>query len=112
MAMFPEFHEDDFSVMVDPHTGRVALICPAPIITFDDAKEFSGWLCYLLELVPGLGKSSDKKDTVDIEKYYATAVIDEWQKEILENLKSPKMSPKKRGTKRSKKTHETYTSEE
>ena len=112
MAMFPEFHEDDFSVMVDPHTGRVALICPAPIITFDDSKEFSTWLCYLLELLPDLSKASDRKDNTEIEKNYATAVIDGWQKEILENLKSPKMSPKKRGTKHSKKTHETYTSEE
>jgi len=110
MAMFPEFHEDDFSVMVDPHTGRVALICPAPIITFDDNKEFRGWLCYLLELVPKLNKASNQDSTdTEIDKNYATEVIDGWQKEILENLKT---SPKKRGIKNSKKTHESYTSEE
>ena len=109
MAMFPEFHEDDFSVMGDPTTGRIALICPAPIITFDDAKEFSGWLCYLLELLPDLTKVSDKQTDTKIDKNYATAVIDGWQKEILENLKT---SPKKRGKKNLKKTHESYTSEE
>ena len=34
MAKYPDYGEGDFSLMVDPFTGRVGLICPAPIITF------------------------------------------------------------------------------
>ena len=110
MAMFPEFHEDDFSVMVDPTTGQVALICPAPKIQLDDVKEFRGGLCYLLELLPALTVAADKPSkSMEIDKNYATTVIDGWQKEILENLKT---SPKKRGTKNSAKKHESFTSEE
>ena len=39
MSLFPDVHGDEFSVMVDPFTGKIALICPAPIMTFDDVNE-------------------------------------------------------------------------
>jgi len=110
MSLFPEFHEDDFSVMVDPNNGRVALICPAPIITFDDISEFRGWLCYLLEMLPQLTRATETGEpTMLIEKDYAASVIDGWQTQILENLK---MSPKKRGIRKSAKMPENFTSEE
>ena len=35
MPRYPEYGDDDFSLMVDPFSGRVALVCPAPIIAFD-----------------------------------------------------------------------------
>ena len=41
MPMFPEFNEDAFSVMVDPQTGRITLISPAPIVTFDNIDEYN-----------------------------------------------------------------------
>jgi hypothetical protein len=110
MPMFPEFNEDAFSVMVDPQTGRITLISPAPIVTFDNIDEYRGWLCYLLELIPGLNRAFDNSTAeLDIDKNYAATVIDGWQKEILENLKT---SPKKHGTKTSKKKRESYTSED
>ena len=88
MSLFPELHGDEFSVMVDPFTGRIALICPAPIITFDDANEFRGWLSYLLDTIPDLIKASTDVDSdPSIDKDYATAVIDLWQEQIMENLK-------------------------
>ena len=93
MSLFPDVNGDEFSVMVDPFTGRIALICPAPIITFDDVNEFRGWLSYLLETIPDLTKASVNIDSEPaIDKDYATAVIDVWQEQILENLK---ISPKK-----------------
>jgi len=99
MPIFPEFHEDDFSCMVDPFTGRVALICPAPIITFDSTDEYRNWLGYLMDGVSYLEKATANTDEESsIEKNYAAAVIDSWQNQILESLK---MSPKKTGTKKS-----------
>ena len=41
MPKHPDFsEEDDFSIMVDPFTKRVALVCPAPIIAFENLDEF------------------------------------------------------------------------
>ena len=89
MPLFPEeFHEDEFSAMVDPLTGRIALICPAPIMTFNDVNEFRNWLFYLLESIPNLMKASSSTDRDPaIDRNYATAVIDLWQEQILDNLK-------------------------
>jgi len=88
MPLFPEFNEDEFSVMVDPFTGRIALICPAPIMTFADANEFRNWLSYLLETIPTLVKASTPTDSgPTIDRDYAAAVIELWQEQILDNLK-------------------------
>ena len=95
MPLFPEFHEDEFSVMVDPFTGRVALICPAPIMTFTDANEFRNWLSYLLETIPNLMKASTPADSDPaIDRDYATAVIDLWQEQIMDNLKLSQIQKK------------------
>ena len=110
MSFFPDVHGDEFSVMVDPFTGRIALICPAPIITFDDVNEFRGWLSYLLDTIPDLIKASvDVDSDPGIDKDYATAVIDLWQEQILENLK---ISPKKTEIKKSVKKHKNSMNEE
>ena len=111
MPIFPEFHEEDFSVMVDPFTGKVALICPAPIITFDDVEEFKAWLSYLFETTPRLSKATDQANSDEpvIDGDYATAVIDTWQDQILENLKE---SPKKRWTRKSAKKPKNSMNEE
>ena len=111
MPIFPEFHEDDFSVMVDPFNGRVALICPAPIIQFEDVNEYRNWLIYLMDAIPYLTKATnhDHEEEPTIEKNYAAAVIDTWQTQILESLK---MSPKKTGTKKSGKKQGNSTNEE
>ena len=88
MSLFPDVHGDEFSVMVDPFTGRIALICPAPIMTFDDVNEFRGWLSYLLETIPNLTRASTNIDSDQaIDTDYATAVIDLWQEQILDGLK-------------------------
>ena len=110
MSLFPECHENEFSVMVDPFTGRVALICPAPIMTFEDVNEFKSWLSYLLEMIPNLMRAcSDTDSEPAIDKDYATAVIDLWQEQIMENLKT---SPKKIKIKKSVKKRKDSTSEE
>lgn len=104
MSLFPDVHGDEFSVMVDPFTGRIALICPAPIITFDDVNEFKSWLSYLLDTVPDLTRALVSVESEPaIDKDYAVAVIDIWQKQIVENLKiSPKKSKIKKPAKKQK----------
>ena len=106
-----EFHEEDFSAMIDPFSGRVALILPAPIIQFEDINEYRTWLTYLIDAVPYMIKATRQSDSeeVSIEQNYATAVIDTWQEQIMENLDSP---PKKKTTKKSVKKPKHSTSED
>ena len=51
MPRYPEYGDDEFSLMVDPVTGRVALVCPARIISFEDVTFIKpNPECYLLAL--------------------------------------------------------------
>jgi len=102
MSKFPEYGEGDFSLMVDPFTGRVALICPAPIIAFDDIGEFNEWVNGLLDAIPqitlSLNATLNKAPEFPITKDYAATVIDAWQTQIMESLNE---TQKKTGQKKS-----------
>jgi hypothetical protein len=89
MPRYPEHGDDDFSLMVDPFTGRVALMCPAPIIAFDSIGEFNDWVNGLLDAVPQITRSLHANDSISetpINKDYASAVIETWEEQILESL--------------------------
>ena len=112
MPRHPEYGEDeDFSLMVDPFTGRVALVCPAPIIAFDNIAEFNEWVNGLLEAIPQISSSLNAKPSSEpiIDKEYASTVIETWQNQILESLKE---TPKKTGRKKSTKKQESSMNEE
>ena len=107
MAKYPEYGEGDFSLMVDPFTGRVGLICPAPIISFEDIGEFSEWVHSFLEAIPqlslALNASQGKVPDLPITKDYAATVIDSWQTQIMESLiETPKTTGRKKSVKKQK----------
>ena len=111
MARHPDDNEDDFSLMVDPFTGRVALICPAPIIAFDDIHEFHEWVNGLLDAIPQMTRSlqSNIDNEPSINKDYASTVIDTWQEQIMENIE---VAPKKTGRKKSVKKQKSSMNED
>ena len=95
MPKHPDFsEEDDFSIMVDPFTKRVALVCPAPIIAFENLDEFREWLNELLEAVPQLASSLDATPNsgLIIDKDYASTVIETWQTQRTKSEKKQKSS--------------------
>ena len=105
MPKYPEYGDEDFSLMVDPFTGRVALVCPAPIIAFDDLGEFHEWVNGLLEAIPQINRSlhANVNNEPPITKDYASTVIDTWQEQIMENLEAvPKNSGRKKSAKKQK----------
>ena len=112
MPKYPEYGDDDFSLMVDPFTGRVALVCPAPIIAFDTIGEFTDWVTGLLDAVPHITRSLHANDDLNepsINKDYASAVIETWQEQIMESLEE---AQKTTGQKKSVKKQEGSMNEE
>ena len=110
MAKHPEYSDDDFSLMVDPFTGRVALVCPAPIIAFEDIGEFNEWVNGLLDAIPQITRSLNANESQPpITKDYASTVIDTWQEQIMESLAE---SPKKTGRKKSAKKQKSSMNED
>ena len=112
MPRYPEYGDDDFSLMVDPFTGRVALVCPAPIIAFDSISEFNDWVTGLLDAVPQITRSLHANDSTDeppINKDYASAVIETWQEQIMESLAA---AQKMTGQKKSVKKHKNSMNED
>jgi len=112
MPRYPEYGDDDFSLMVDPFTGRVALVCPAPIIAFDSIGEFNDWVTGLLDAVPQITRSLHANDSTDeppINKDYASAVIETWQEQIMESLAA---AQKMTGQKKSVKKHKNSMNED
>ena len=107
MPKYPEYGDDDFSLMVDPFTGRVALVCPAPIIAFDNIGEFNDWVNGLLDAVPQITRSLHANDAINepppINKDYASAVIETWQEQIMESLEeAQKTTGQKKSVKKQK----------
>ena len=80
---------DDFSLMVDPTTGRLALVCPALMCEFEDIEHFIGWANDLLDFAKEI-KDLDVFDCVQsegaIDVDYAAEAIAAWQEEISEFL--------------------------
>lgn len=91
---------DAFQFLVDPFSGRIVLMIPAPMICFEDIEAFRDFIKTLEEAVPTLtvstgsstkpetdsGKSSDP-----IDRKYAEKVIESWQNLVMESF------PKKTG---------------
>ena len=111
MPKYPEYGDDDFSLMVDPFTGRVALVCPAPIIAFDDIREFHEWVNGLLDAIPQITRSlqSNTNNEPPINKDYASTVIETWQEQIMESLAA---AQKMTGQKKSVKKHKNSMNED
>ena len=110
MPKYPDYGEDDFSLMVDPFTGRVALVCPAPIIAIEDIREFNEWVNGLLDAIPQISRSLHANDAPPpITKDYASTVIDTWQEQIMESLEEV---PKKTGQKKSAKKQKSSMNED
>lgn len=80
---------DDFSLMVDPTTGRLALVCPALMCEFEDIEHFIGWANDLLDFAKEI-KDLDVFDCVQsegaIDVDYAAEAIAAWQEEISDFL--------------------------
>ena len=113
MAKYPDYGEGEFSLMVDPFTGRVGLICPAPIISFEDIGEFSEWVNGFLGCIPqltlALNATQGKLPDLPITKDYATTVIEAWQTQIMESLNE---TQKKTGRKKSVKKQKSSMNED
>ena len=113
MPKYPDYGEGEFSLMVDPFTGRVGLICPAPIISFEDIGEFSEWVNGFLGCIPqltlALNATQSKLPDLPITKDYATTVIDAWQTQIMESLNE---TQKKTGQKKSVKKQKSSMNED
>ena len=77
----PDSDFDDFSVMVDPIKGRISLICPAPIIGFNNIGDFKEFVRMLESWIPALEGRIVTKDPV-ITNEYSKQVLEQWQEEL------------------------------
>ena len=93
----PDSDFDDFSVMVDPLQGKISLICPAPIIGFQDIDDYKEFVSMLYGWIPALEGRIVKEGPV-IDKSYSKQVLEQWQNQIKDSL-SEKPGPKKSGNK-------------
>ena len=103
------------SIMVDPFSGHVALVCPAPIMSFENISEYSEWVNSLQDTIPQLKSSlaavppTEQITEPIIDKEYASTVIDTWQEQIMESLEE---IPKKTGQKKSVKKQKSSMNED
>ena len=84
-----ETNGDDFSLMVDPVTGRVALVCPAPTVAFEDVDHFTDWANHLLEVakqIKAVAVTGQSEPGGSIGSDYAAKVIAAWQEQISDSL--------------------------
>jgi hypothetical protein len=92
---------EDFSVMIDPIRGKVSLLCPAPVIGFNDIHDFREFVLMLQSWIPALeGRYVGKEPTIDA--LYAKKVLVQWEKEIKKataKQEAPQPGPKKSGNK-------------
>ena len=102
---FPD--SDAFQFLVDPFSGRVVLIIPAPMICFEDIEAFKDFISTLQEAVPKLTISSDSSTKSEVapdksfdplDSKYAEKVIESWQNLVMESFPK-KIGPKLQKTK-------------
>ena len=104
------------SIMVDPFSGHVALVCPAPIMSFENINEYSEWVNSLQDTIPQLQSSlaavppTEQSVEPIIDKEYASTVIDIWENQVMESLNETPL--KKIGRKKSVKKQNSSTNEE
>ena len=80
---------DDFSLMVDPTTGRLTLVCPAPMCEFEGIEHFTDWVNHLLDVAKEIKDSAvldcgQSEGPINVD--YAAGVIAAWQEEIANSL--------------------------
>ena len=81
MSINNESDFEDFSVMIDPIKGKVSLLCPAPVIGFNDIHDFKEFVSMLQSWIPALeGKYVGKEPAIDYS--YAKKVLGQWEKDI------------------------------
>ena len=101
MSLNNESDFEDFSVMIDPIKGKVSLLCPAPVIGFNDIHDFREFVVMLQSWIPALeGKYVGKEPTIDAK--YAQKVLVQWEKEIKKTKikqEAPQHGPKKSANK-------------
>jgi len=70
--------------MVDPLSGRIAMLVPAPFVVFETFEEFDGFINMMHEALVAFRVKSDgcKKEMDGIDKDYASKVIENWQAEL------------------------------
>ena len=97
------------SIMVDPFSGHVAMVCPASVMSFENLDEYIEWVTSLQDAIPQLKSSLMATPVVEqntepiIDKEYASTVIDTWQEQIMESLEeTPKTTGRKKSVKKQK----------
>ena len=83
-----ETNGDDFSLMVDPVTGRLALVCPALTVAFEDVAHFTDWANHLLEVAKEIKAGAvavQSEPSGPIDSDYAAKVIAAWQEQIADS---------------------------
>ena len=95
MTLDNESDFDDFSVMIDPIRGKVSLVCPAPVIGFNDIRDFREFVLMLQSWIPALeGKYVGKEPTIDA--MYALEVLDQWETQIKDQAETEPPKPRRK----------------
>lgn len=91
-----EFPDNEaFQFFVDPFSGRIVLMIPAPMICFEDIGAFKDFIGTLTDAVPGLSLASSASENAykeessksePIDHYYAEKVIESWQNLVMESF--------------------------
>lgn len=105
---FPDSPDSEaFQFLVDPFSGRIVLMIPAPMICFEDIEAFKDFIKTLEEAVPKLtisagsslpSETDSGKSPDPIDRKYAEKVIESWQNLVMENFPK-KIGPKLQKTK-------------
>ena len=77
-------NDQNIHFMVDPFSGNIAMVVPAPLIMFETADDFSSFVNMMQEALDTFRTESytDRDSMAGIEKDYASKVIDSWQTEL------------------------------
>jgi|TARA_Y100000310_G_scaffold197779_1_gene197849 hypothetical protein len=81
-----EFNTDKFGLIEDAE-GKIALVCPAPLVMFQDIDEFIHWI----EELKGISKNlrdTSQVSSIPISNDYSNKVIEEWQSLISQSQKN------------------------
>ena len=110
--MFESGSEEDFQFLLDPFTGRIVLVAPAPMVAFENLQSFDEFVEMLNKVSDTLNnemaKERDKPivKRTKIDANYAKEVIDAWQNQMI-NKNLQELGPEKHGNE-----PENYTSQD
>jgi hypothetical protein len=100
--LFESSGEEDFQFLLDPFTGKIVLVAPAPMVAFDDLQSFDEFVEMLNKVSDTLNNeiSKDRDKPIvrrtKIDSNYAKEVIDAWQNQMI-NKNSQELGPEKQG---------------